>query len=343
MELQNAYLERARSALDLAGQSGDTALKARAFVQIGHALLRERSLGEALPALARHPNDLVRKAAAALTTDQEWSGAALAELAAAFLAEHAGGDLLSAIAKHGRVLPPNRRVMLASGFAAGTYAEASPVAVRHLDLAAASLDDATTVRALAVLSDELAKATGPAGLKLFETELARAVTRGTNQAVLDQLIDSDTQILPGTGNPLVDLTNALGRAAAPGGFVVAASPGATAGLALSTGNRAGMPITGGTLVEGIEVVPVTNGSTYMTLIPASRIALTDFGLELSATGHAAVSMADPPAGNSATPTGAQLVSLWQTNSLGVLAQRMFCMHAPEDPAVVVVAYATAEG
>ena len=322
--LDYAYLQRARSALDLAiGEQGDsTRARATAFKAFAFELLKAKTLEEARPRLAQHANPLVAKAAAATTLDAEWAGASIADLADSYLAEIGPGNLLNAIGKFASGVPRNLRTLVASGFTADMVAEGAPVAVRKIDLTVVPDDRARKAAAMVVLSKELATMSGDAGLRLFENELALAVNGATNAAVLSELIDTDTEILMSVGDPVADLQTALGRAATSTGYVVAANPGIAAALALSTANKGGMGIGGGTLVDGIEVVAVT-GEAYMTIIPAGRVTMADYGLEIRSAGHATVEMADSPTNNSATPTGASMVSLWQTNSLAILAVRMF--------------------
>ena len=84
-----------------------------------------------------------------------------------------------------------------------------------------------------------------------------------------------------------------------------------------------MGSTGGT-VYGIPVIV----SDYVpaglvVLVNASDIFLADDGdVSVDTSMEASLEMSDAPAHDSSTPTGASLVSLWQTNSVGVKAERM---------------------
>lgn len=316
--LQTAYLQRARSAIDFAiGEQGDTsASRAKAFIGIAQEMLIAKGLQEARPRLERHSNPLVTKAAANITLDAEWIGANIAELAQAYLAEIAPGSLLDAIARHARAMPKDRRILMASGFTADIVNEGAPAVVKHLDLHTAQGDDVKKAAAIIVLSQELARLAGDAGQALFANELGNAINRGTNAAVRNELIDTSAINVASTTDPVADLRTALLAAPASTGYVVSAAPGVAAALALSPENKGGMGIRGGTMVQGIDVVAV-EGETYMTIIPAGGIAMTDYGLELRSSGEASVDMRDTPS------SPATLTSLFQTNSVGIIAVRGF--------------------
>lgn len=83
---------------------------------------------------------------------------------------------------------------------------------------------------------------------------------------------------------------------------------------------------GGTLV-GLPVftsqyVPSMSDGPVVALIKGSDIFLGDEGgIQVSMSDQASLEMSDAPTGTSKTPTAAQLVSLWQTNSVGFLVER----------------------
>ena len=98
----------------------------------------------------------------------------------------------------------------------------------------------------------------------------------------------------------------------------------------------GITMNGGTLF-GLPVIvsqyvptaydPDDAGTDYVSgavvaLVNANDIYMADEGgIEVKMSQEASLEMADNPSGSSATPTAAQLVSLWQTNSVGFLAER----------------------
>lgn len=317
--LQTLAVQRAQSALTLALQGVQAPIshnaKAHAFVEVARAIALTGERGDLAAALSRHPNELVQKAGAH-TLASPWESTDGAALAAAFVASIAEHSMLDAVARYARVLPINqRRVLLASGFTADVVAEGSPKVVRSLSMGV-DADAATKCAAIIVCTKELLAATGDAGFALFQGELERAITRAMNQAVLNALPDSNTLEVPATGDALGDLRAGL-RAAGPShGYVVGAPAGVVADLATRTENRGGMSIRGGTFVPGVEVIAVDDLAT-MHVIPASRLALWLGGLEVRASGEADVNMADTPDAPS------EVVSLWQTNCTGLIAERSF--------------------
>jgi hypothetical protein len=324
--LQQATLARAKGAIEMLSASvGDTArASAKAFTELAFATLTHESHQIA----ATHPNEIVRRAAAHVISEG-WSTGDAAALAAAFVASIAELSLLDQIAKYARVLPiGQRRALIASGTATatGVVAEGAPKVVRRLALSFGDVEP-TKVASIVVLTNELAMAAGGAGQRLFEQELAASISAAANKAVLDLLTDSNTIEVAGTGDPLADLRAGLRAAGPSAGYVVAAPAGDVADLATSVANRGGMGVRGGTFVPGVEIVAMDDLSG-MHIITASRLAMFDAGLEIRSAGHADVNMADSPSAPSA------VVSLWQTGSVGLIAERGF--HLAGDATLVVV-------
>ncbi|MDQ3495870.1 MAG: hypothetical protein M3485_10225, partial [Pseudomonadota bacterium] len=59
----------------------------------------------------------------------------------------------------------------------------------------------------------------------------------------------------------------------------------------------------------------------MIIIPASRIGLMDWGLEVRNSTHALVQMESQP--ENPTPESTVLINLWQNNLVAVMVERMF--------------------
>lgn len=317
--LNDAYLHRARSALDMLG--GDLPRRERAaasFRELAYRTLLAGKPERLAGSLAQSADPQVQKAAAHATTDSVWSEGEAATLAASYIASIADGSLLDAIAKYARILPRVAvNALVASGMTANTIAEGAPKVTKHLDVA---LDPRQTVKAaaLVVLSAELARATGGAGQRMFEAELAAAVTAASNQAVLDTLGDSSSIVNIAAGaDPLANLRAGLRAAQSSLGYAVL-MPAADVAWLATVQPTAGLGVHGGSFAPGIEIVP-SETATYTTVVPASRVALLDLGLEVRVSGEASVDMRDSPSG------AAQHVSLFQTNSLALLAEREFVL------------------
>lgn len=96
----------------------------------------------------------------------------------------------------------------------------------------------------------------------------------------------------------------------------------------------GMSMSGGTL-NGMPVIASDYVTDIVVLVNASDIYLADDGeITLDASREASLEMSDAPAHNSGTPTPAQLVSMWQTNSVALRAERVLNWLRRRDPAVV---------
>lgn len=319
-----ARLSLARNSID--ALIGNQAEKAAAFTDLAWALLRAKQPGSSMKALRECGNPIVEKAAAHALADDVWENGG-ADLAASYLASIAEFSIIDSVKKFARVLPTNSRsVMIAADAVGDVVAEGHPKPVKRLSL---SLGDVEPTKAvgMVVMTEELATAAGPEGRRLFEAELAAAVARASNASVLSALADSDTITVPGTGDPLADLRAGLQAAGPSDGYVVAAPTGAVADLATRVENRGGMGVRGGTFVPGVEIVAV-DGADAITVIPASRVALWDGGLRVSSAEHASVDMRDTP------ESPAELVSLWQTNSVGLLLERQWHLAQADSVAVV---------
>lgn len=325
--LELVAIDRAHAALSLVigNRDADHRAQAKAFQELAWVMLRAER-GTAFAALKACDNHLVQKAAAHAYSDAEWEGDAAA-LAASYLASVAEFSILDQIKKFASVLPTQaRRVMVAVGATGDEVAEGFPKAIRKLQLTTGDAEPTKAV-SIIVLTKELALATGDAGRRLFERELEQAVVRASNASVLAALENSSTIAVPGTDDPLVDLRAGL-RAAGPSeGYIIAAASGDVADLATSEANRGGMGVRGGTFVPGVEIVAVDD-LTGMIIVPASRLALWDSGLQVRSAEHASVDMANTPA------SPAEMVNLWQTNSLGLIAERHW--HLAQATEIVVV-------
>lgn len=322
--LAAAYLSRARTAIDSAlgdaaatvAPGAETAERAKAFVDIAFQMLRHRHTSQAVDVLRGSNDRLVAKAAAHALGDDIWQNGDAAALAASYIASIAELSLLDQIARYARVLPADAgRVLVASGSSADVASEGDPKVVKRIGLGLAEIEP-TKAAAIVVLSNELANAAGGAGRRLFEAELVASITRATNAAVLNRMTDSTTLQVSTTGDPLADLRAGLQMAGPSNGYVVAAPAGVVADLSTRVECKGGMAIRGGTFVPGVDVVAIDDLGS-MRVIPASRLALFDRGLEVRSSGDANLNMADSPTAPS------QATSLWQTNSFALLAERNF--------------------
>lgn len=326
--MTQAQLIRARSALDSAlGFQTAPERQAKAFVEFALGQLRGLDGWQIGQASRNSELEFLRKdASAANLADVGLSLPELSALAASYVASIAEWSLLDQLVAYGRPLPGNgRRALVATGFVADvSVAEAHPKVVKTLDIAA---EDVEPHKSAAILTMTKEFALSPQAAAVFERELMAAVLRASNRAVLDYLVSTDTATLPATGDPLEDLRIGL-RAAGPSDAYVIAVPGGYC-VDLATRMEAGgrLGVRGGQLVPGIHLVAVDD-LDGVHVIPASRVAVRDYGLETRMARDASVNMADTPTAPST------LVSLFQTGSVGLIAERSFLVYA--DPAETVI-------
>jgi HK97 family phage prohead protease len=84
-----------------------------------------------------------------------------------------------------------------------------------------------------------------------------------------------------------------------------------------------MRATGGTVYGMPVIVSDYVPTATVVLVNATDIFLADDGdVSIDQSTEASLEMSDAPAHDASTPTGASLVSLWQTNSVGVKAERI---------------------
>lgn len=114
-----------------------------------------------------------------------------------------------------------------------------------------------------------------------------------------------------------------------GVWIMSAQTALTIGLmlnALGQPEFAGMSMNGGTLaglpVITSEYIGSVSAGTYIYLVNASDIYLADEGgVSVDMSREASVQMLDNPTNDSVTPTATSMVSFWQTNTVGFLAER----------------------
>lgn len=325
--LAYAAICKAENALTHARQylsTTDHRAKAKEFTELAKCIARARDEENAVAYL-----HAVHKAASHVTLDEVWRDSDIQQMAASFIASVAEPDLLQAIAKYARAIPRFAgRVLVASGATGDSTAEAFPTLIKNLDLTVGANTSFVKSLAAVVVSSELLSAAGDAGQRLFEGELEKAVVRKTNESVIASLIDSNTTSVSAGADPLASLRAGVKAAGASDGYVVAMPAGDVAWLSTCVENRGGMSVRGGEFSPGIFIAAI-DAATVTTVIPASRLAFIDGGVELRPTDAASVSMADSPSSPS------QLVSLWQTNCVGLLVARYWRL-AGDTSGVVVV-------
>jgi HK97 family phage major capsid protein/HK97 family phage prohead protease len=220
------------------------------------------------------------------------------------------------------------------------------------------------VATIAVLTKELVRLSSPSAEMLVRNMLANAIIKKIDTSFIDPAFAAVANVNPASiTHGLVALTSAgtsadnartdlaqilkkyLEQNQNPTGLVFIMPPALAMVLSLmrnSLGQKEFPDIsaTGGTL-EGFPVITSqhaaneSGGGNLVIAVRAADIFLADDGVvSIDASEQASVQMSDAPTINSTTGTGASLVSLWQTNSVGIRAEREITWTKARSTAVV---------
>ncbi len=207
------------------------------------------------------------------------------------------------------------------------------------------------VAAISVITEELARFSSPSAEALVRDGLRDALVARLDIDFVDPAHAAVANVTPASiTNGLTPLTSTAGMTAdsvrhdlqallnafitsnANVADLVLIIPNTIAlGLSLMTnaiGNREfpGLGINGGELA-GIPVITSQYANTAASgdmaiAVNAQLVGLADDGaVAVEASREASLEMSDAPTGDSLTPTGSQLVSMWQTNSIALKAER----------------------
>lgn len=249
-----------------------------------------------------------------------------------------------------RKIPFNVRIKGQNGGAsAGWVGEGAPK-----PLTQASFNDVelrwAKIAAISVLTEELIRFSDPSAEALVRDELARAVIERMDIDFIDPAkaavnnvspasITNGVTAIQSSGNDAEDIRCDLQKLWAP--FIAARNPprsavyimDSTTALALSMMQNPlgqlefpGITINGGTF-NGVPVIvsdyiPSDSSGGMVILVNASDIWLADDGqVTLDASREASLQMLDNPTNNSASGTATSMVSMFQTNSVALRAER----------------------
>lgn len=225
--------------------------------------------------------------------------------------------------------------------------------------------DPLKVANIAVLTEEVIRSSSPRADVVIRDALVEALrerldvdfidpSKAAVQGVSPASITNGVTPIPSSGATADDVREDI--KAAFGKFIEANNPPSsgviimpmTVALALATmrnplGQKEFPDITmRGGFLEGLPVitsehVPTVTDGAYVVIVNASDIYLGDEGgFQVDMSREASLSMDDAPSMSSASATAAQLVSLWQTNSVGFRAEREINWAKRRSSAVVVL-------
>lgn len=344
--------------------------KGIAFARFTKALAAARGNRSEALEIAKHqyPDDSkllhVLKAAvtAGTTTDPKWAGALVEyqDFANDFVDYLRPQTIIGRFGQAGvpalRQVPFNVRIPAqTSGGSAGWVGEGKAKPLTAFDFETIEFSWAK-IAAIAVLTDELVRFSNPSADILVRNALAESVIARMDTDFVDPAkaavagvspasITNGITGIPSSGNPEVDIEAAFGQ------FITAnLSPAngvwlmsSTTALALSMlrnplGQKQYPDITllGGSFA-GLPVIVSQYVGNQIILVNASDIYLADDGqVAIDASREASLEMATNPTQDSTTGAGAQMVSMFQTNSVAIRAERWVNWKRRRDAAVAVV-------
>ncbi|EOE7352798.1 phage major capsid protein [Enterobacter hormaechei] len=344
--------------------------KGIAFARFAKALAAANgSRSEALEiARKQYPDDAklhhVLKAAvgAGTTTDPQWAGALVEyqEYANDFVEFLRPQTIIGRFGQGGipalRQVPFNIRIPAqTSGGSANWVGQGKAKPLTKFDFESITFSFAK-VAAIAVLTDELIRFSNPAADALVRNALAEAViarldTDFINPAKAEVANVSPASItngivaVPSTGDPDADAEAAFAQFISnnlqpTGGVWIMSSTNA---LALSMKKNAlgqkmypEMTLLGGTF-QGLPAIVSQYAGSNLTLLNAPDIYLADDGgVAVDMSREASLEMESDPTGDSVSPTGTELVSMFQTNSVAIRAERWINWKRRRTAAVAVI-------
>jgi len=243
--------------------------------------------------------------------------------------------------------------------------EGKPKPLTAFDFSRTTLEP-LKVANIAVVTQEVLRDSSPSAEMIVRDSLAAALrerldtdfidpTKAVASGVSPASITNGVSAVPSSGNTADDVREdirqlfntfiAANNAPTSGVWIMAATTALALSLMqnpLGQSEFPGISMNGGTLfglpVIVSEYVPSDTYGSFVALVNASDIYLADDGgIRIDMSREASLQMDDAPTTQDATSgTGTSLVSLWQTNSVGFLAERTINWAKRRDSAVAVL-------
>lgn len=229
-----------------------------------------------------------------------------------------------------RVPLRTRMVSAVTGVSAAWVGEGAPVPVSSATYDEDNIEP-RKICALAVITEELAESSDPSAEMVIRNDMVEAIAAAIDVSFIDPANAGTANIKPAsitngapaiaaTGDGLADIRELIAQfpgdleravlIGSPSTFAVLSDP-----LLLPT-----LGVRGGSAL-GIPAIPSKAAGTALALVDPAGIALGEAEMDLSASREASVEMRDDPTQSSTTPTAANMVSLWATNSIGILTSK----------------------
>lgn len=212
------------------------------------------------------------------------------------------------------------------------------------------------VAAISVLTEELLRFSNPKADVLVRNSLAESViarldtdfvdpAKAAQAGISPASITHGATTIPSTGDPDADSTAAfevfIAADLQPTGAVWLMSSSTALALSkrktpLGAKEYPDMTMFGGTY-EGLPAIVSQYVGNQIVLMNAPDIYLADEGgVAVDMSSEASLEMESTPTGDSVTPTGVELVSMWQTNSVAIRAERWINWQRRRTAAVAVI-------
>jgi capsid protein len=214
----------------------------------------------------------------------------------------------------------------------------SPVEMRNVTLVPARC------AALVVVSDTQLRDLSSGGQAALNRTIRDAVARVIDSAFIDMIVSTGTPSFPASGSTASacwsDLRQALLEVSASGTGQIYAIASPAVGAMLAT-----LATTDGAQVFSAAPSEVANFPLLISegapageiiFVNASQVAADATPIVPVGTTQSSIEMSDAPTHNSTTPTPTTLVSLWQTNAVGLGCQAWIAAQPLNDSAVAVI-------
>ncbi|WP_161139678.1 phage major capsid protein [Propylenella binzhouense] len=231
----------------------------------------------------------------------------------------------------------------ATAFLAG---EGAAVPVRKLEVEG-DLIDLQKAAGIIVLTKELVRSGGSAAEAFITRELRRAVSATTDEGFLSTVTDSGTPSIPSSGTDAAAATEDIRALVTAVGLTVDSRP--VFGLAPDVARQAALlswtsgiktfpdfDLTGGTILGVPAIVSDALASGTIALFDGQRLGGDLEAITVTASGDTTVAMAAEPTMDATTPAATDVISLFQTNSVGALVTIWFGVRRLDDTAVAMV-------
>lgn len=295
--------------------------------------------------------------AAGTTTDSEWAGPLVysENLTSEFVEYLRPMTIIGKIATLRRVPFNVRYPTQTGGSTVGWVGQGAGKPVSKLQFSSGSLGFAKAA-GIVVITQELARFSSPSAELLVRDDLAAQMTQFLDEQFIDPGVAAVANVSPASvlngasnvrqaaavwssaANVETDVKAFLATFAANeislAGAYWIMTPDAALALSMirTTGGEnfayPNITMDGGTwfglpVITSSSVPNSVSAGSIVALVKGSEIFMADDGaVAIDVSTEASLEMSDGPAQTSATPTAAQLVSMWQTNSIAIRAERV---------------------